>query len=176
MLDLVKKIITFYFENNRKPFLEDLDVWDNNLLMKQWSIFVTLYVNWLVRWSSWNIQKIEDNLVLELIENTIWALNDSRFDKIKETELEKLNIRVDEITNRGKPLSDWGITKIEPSKYGVLVIKTDYEKAAVILPNISWKLLTGSDFAPVLSKKLDDDFEDKNYIVYKIETNFESDL
>jgi hypothetical protein len=31
-----------------------------------------------------------------------------------------------------------------------LVIKTDYEKSATILPNISGVLITGEDFIPVL--------------------------
>lgn len=176
MLDLIKKIIDFYFENNKAPNLEDLDIKDNNLLMKTWSIFVTIYLDWIIKWSSGNIQKIEDNLVLELIKNTIWALNDSRFDKIEEKDKDKIKIRVDEIVSRWKPLNDWEILNIDPSKYWVLVIKTDYEKASIILPNISWKLITWSDFIPILSKKLWEDFDDKNYLVYKIETAFNSNL
>jgi len=170
MLDIVKQVIDFYFKTFSKPELNDIKVNNKELLKKTWSVFVTLYVNWLIRWSAWNIQKIKENLVLELIENTFEALNDKRFKKINLEEKKNLKIRIDEIVNRWKPLADWEIKKINPSKSGVFVIKTDYTKAWVILPNISARLITGSDFLPVLSKKLWEKFEDKNYIVYKIET------
>jgi len=176
MINIVKQIIDFYLKSWEKPRVEDLKVEDKSLFEKKWSIFVTLYVDDMIRWSKWNIKEIKDNVVLELIENTIWALKDSRFEKIDENNKDNIKIRIDEITNRWKPLADWEIKKIDPSKYGVLVIKTDYEKAWVILPNISWRLMTWEDFIPVLSKKLSEDFDDKNYIVYKIETKVESNL
>jgi len=176
MLDIVKQTIDFYYKNFSKPKLEDLDIKNKDLLEKSGSIFVTLYLNWMIVWSSWNIKEIEDNIALELIENTISAIEDSRFTKPSLTEKDKLKIRVDEIVNRWKPLNDWEIKKIDPSKAGVLVIKTDYEKSSVILPNISWTLLTWEDFIPVLSKKLWEEFIDKDYLVYKIETKVESNL
>jgi AMMECR1 domain-containing protein len=135
-----------------------------------------LYLDWLIIWSSWNIKEIEDNIVLELIYNTIWALKDSRFTTPIFKEKDNIKIRIDEITNRWRPLEDWEIKKIDPAKNWVLVIKTDYEKSATILPNISWKLLTWEDFIPVLSKKLDEEFVDTNYLVYKIETKIYSDI
>lgn len=176
MLDIVKQIIDFYYKNFNKPKVKDLEIKDKDLLNKSGSIFVTLYLDWIVKWSSWNIKEIEENIISELIENTVWALEDSRFTKPSLSEKDKLKIRVDEITNRGKPLADWEIKKIDPTKAWVLVIRTDYEKSAVILPNISWALLTWEDFIPALSKKLDEDFDDKNYLVYKIETKVESNL
>ena len=176
MLEIVKQIIDFYYKKDDTPKLEDLEIKDKNLLEKKWSIFVTLYLDWLIIWSSWNIKSIEDNIVLELIQNTIWALKDSRFTTPILKEKDNIKIRIDEITNRWKPLPDWEIKKIDPSKNWVLVIKTDYEKSATILPNISWKLLTWEDYISVLSKKLDEDFDDKNYLVYKIETKVYSDI
>ncbi len=176
MLDIVKQIINFYYKNFNKPKIEDLEIKDLELLKSTGSIFVTLYLNWFIKWSSWNIKEIEGNIISELIENTILALEDSRFIKASLSEKDKLKIRIDEITNRGKPLSDWEIKNIDPTKAWILVIKTDYDKSAVILPNISWNLLTWEDFEPVLSKKLDETFDDKNYLVYKIETKIESNL
>ena len=176
MLDIVKQVIDFYYKNFNKPKLEDLEIKDISLLEKSDSLFITLYLDWLIKWSSGNIKEIEDNIVLELIENTISAIEDSRFEKSNLTEKDKLKIRIDIISNRWKPLNNWEIKNIDPAKSGVLVIKTDYEKSAVILPNISWSLLTWEDFSPVLSKKLYEDFEDKNYLVYKIDTIVESNL
>ncbi len=170
MKNIVKQIIDFYYKNFTAPELKDLKIEDKNLLERKWSIFVTLFLDGLVIWSSWNIQPIEDNIVLELIKNTIEALNDSRFEKPKLQDKDKIEIRVDEIIDRWKPLPDWAIKTIDPTKNWLIVIKTDYEKLAVILPNISGTLISGEDFYPVLSKKLDEEFKDENYIVYKITT------
>ena len=176
MLDIVKQVIDFYYKNFNKPKIEDLEIKNKELLEDSWSIFVTLYLDWIIKWSSGNIKEIKENIVLELIENTVSALEDSRFVKASLSEKDNLKIRIDDITNRWKPLSDWDIKNIDPTKYWVLVIKSDYEKSAVILPNISWGLMTWEDFAWVLSKKLWEDFDDKNYLVYKIETKVESNL
>ncbi len=173
MLDLAKQIIDFYFKNLRTPKLDEIEIKDKSLLERKASIFVSLYVSQEIRWSSGNIKEIEENIVLELIENIINALNDPRFEKIKLEEKEKINIRIDEIIDRWKPLNDGEIKNIDPSKFGVLVIKADYEKSATILPNISGSLMTWEDFVGVLSKKLEEDFDDKNYLVYKIETKTE---
>ena len=176
MIDIVKQTLEFYFENSRAPEVEEIEISDSSLLERTWSTFVTLYISWIIKWSSGNIKEIEDNLVWEIISNTISALDDWRFTNLTIIDKDNIKIRVDEITNRWKPLNDWEIENIDPTKFWVLVIKTDYEKSATILPNISGSLMTWKDFAPVLSKKLDEDFEDKNYLVYKIETNISTNL
>ncbi len=176
MLDLVKQIIEFYFKNLRTPKLEELEIKQNWLLERKGSVFVTLYISWVVRGSSWNIKEIEENMVLELIQNTVQALQDSRFSKIKLDEKNEIKVRIDEISDRWRPLNDWEIKKIDPTKNGILLIKTNYEKACVILPNISGSLISWEDFIPVLGKKLGENFDDKNYLVYKIETDVVSDL
>jgi len=176
MLDIVIQIIDFYFKNNESPKVEDLNISDISFLEKRWSIFVTLYISGIIKGSSGNIKEIEKNIIEELIENTISALNDERFEKINIDNKDFLKIRIDEIVSRWKPISDNEIKNIDPLKSGILVIKTDYEKSATILPNISWKLITWEDFIPVLSNKLAEDFDAKNYIIYKIETQVYSNL
>jgi len=176
MLDIVKQIIDFYYKNFNKPKIEDLEIKNKELLEKSGSIFVTLYLNWIIVWSSWNIKEIKENIVEELIENTIGALEDERFKKPSLSEKDNLKIRIDEIVSRWKPLPDWEIIKIDPTKNWVLVIKTDYEKSATILPDISWNLITWKDFIWALWQKLGEEFDDKNYLVYKIETKVESNL
>jgi len=176
MLDIAKQTIEFYFRNFRAPKIEEIEVKESSLLERNGSVFVTLYISGIIKWSSGNIKEIEKNLVSEIIENTISALKDSRFEKINISEKDNIKIRVDEITNRWKPLNDWEIKNIEPLNFGVLVIKADYEKSATILPNISGTLMSGNDFIPVLWKKLNEEFDDKNYLVYKIETEVESNI
>jgi len=57
----------------------------------------------------------------------------------------------------------------------VIAIKRDYDKLAVILPNISPKILTGSDFIEILKNKLQEKkFDEKDYIIYSISTISES--
>lgn len=174
MIDIVKQIIKYYLENNKKtPTKNELIINDISLLEKKWNIFVTVYKNWNIVWNSWNIVELENDLVWELIQNTITSLNDPRFEKLTLDDLDKLKIRVDVINNR--ILLNKKIEDLNPVKSWILVIKKDYTKLSVILPNISPTLVSGGDFVKVISKKLDEEFKLENYIVYEIETEVFSD-
>jgi AMMECR1 domain-containing protein len=108
-------------------------------------------------------------LVNELIKNTIYALWDKRFPDLTLEDLGKIKIRIDIITNRIL-LNDRKISDLNPVKSWILVIKKDYNKLAVILPNISHTLTSGKDFENVLSRKLEEEFKTENYIIYEIQT------
>lgn len=171
MVEIVKQIIEFYYKNKKKPEAKDLNIWDIDLLNNKAPIFITLYKDWKIRWASWTITEQENNIINELIENTIQALtNDKRFDKIIKDESNKLQIRVDKIINR-KVIDSSNLEKINPIKNWVIVIKKDYSKLATILPNISSKIDSWNDYYSVLSKKLWETFKADDYIIYKIETN-----
>ena len=178
MLSIVQQTIDFYTKNFKTPKSTDLQIEDPSLLENNWSVFVTIYKNWEIRWSSWNIKEIKENLVEELIENTVTAISkDSRFKPVKLDEIKDLKLRVDKITNR-KVLQDNEIIQIDPTKYWILAIKKDYNSMAANLPNINPLLLTWEDLIPVLEAKFNTKkFEEKDYIIYKIETevfdNFE---
>ena len=171
MIQIVQQTIEFYLKYLKIPNLSDIKIEDKLLLEKKWSLFITIYKNWEIRWSAWNIKEIKSNIAEELIENTIKSISkDSRFSPIKLDELNSLKIRIDSIINR-KVLNNWELTKLDPVKSWILVIKKDYEKMAAILPNISPTLLTWDDFIPVLKEKLiEKEFDEKNYIMYEIET------
>lgn len=176
MIEIVKQIIDFYLRNWKEPTLVDLKIEDKTLLERQWNVFVTVYKNGEVRGSAWNVKELEQNLVLELLRNTLAAISkDSRFDPVSLSEVSELRVRVDEIVNR-TVLSAWEIKKLDPLKHWVLVIKKDYSKLAVILPNISWRLMNWEDFYWVLDKKLAEKFKEEDYIVYSIENNIYNDL
>lgn len=169
MLELVKQIIKYYIENNKKiPTKNELDIIDMNLLESKWNIFVTLYKNGNIVWNSWNIVEIENDLVNELIQNTVYALNDNRFPDLTIEEIPKISIRIDQIENR--VLLSKKIEDLNPVKTWILVIKKDYSKLSIILPNISPTISSWSDFIPVLSKKLDEEFKQENFIIFEIET------
>lgn len=171
MISIAKQTINYYLKNFRAPKLEELEIKDQKLLWRQWSVFVTIYQKWEIRWASGNIKEIKNTIAEEIIENTIWAISqDSRFKPIKLDEAKEIKIRIDNITSR-KVLQDGEIKSIEPMKSWILAIKKDYSQMAVILPNINPLLLSGEDLIPVLQKKFNTKkFIEKDYIIYKIET------
>ncbi len=178
MINLVKQIILYYFKNNKKPDVLDLNIEDKSLLEKKWTLFVTFYKSWEIRGSAWNIKEIKNNIVEELIENTIEALNDKRFEKIKASEIKDLKIRIDILDNKKRTIlkNNSELKELNPVKFWVIAIKKDYSKLAIILPNIDSKLFSWKDLEKTLAKKLEENFEFKNYIVYKIETDVITDF
>ena len=184
MLDIVKQTMEFYFQKMRIPKIEELNIKRKELTLTKWNCFVTLFINWEVRWASWNVSEIKNSIAEELIENTVNALIwDSRFEKVNIWELKKIKIRVDLITNRkilartDEQAKKWEqtISRIDPVKKWIFVIKKDYEKLAIILPNIDPKLITGKDYQWILSAKLWEIFDENKYIIYEIDTKVETD-
>ncbi len=184
MINIVKQTIDFYLTKMREPQVSELEINNTELLNARWSCFVTIFLNWEVRWASWNIKEIKNSIAEEIIANTIEAIsNDKRFSKLTTTESKDIKIRVDLITNRkvlartDEEAKAWKetISKIDPIKNWIIVIKKDYTNTATILPNIDSKLITGSDYRGILSAKLNEGFEENKYIIYEIETKVESD-
>lgn len=175
MKEIVEQTLKVYREKMREPTPEEITAKDSSLWEQKWNCFVTLYVDGEVRGSSGNIKEIEENLQTELIKNTLWALkDDKRFSPLKREELEKLQFRIDLITNR-EIIDIKTLKTLDPVKNGVIAIKRDYDKLAVILPNMSAKLLTGTDFIAVLQNKLSEKkIEDSWYIFYSIQTQVEA--
>lgn len=169
MLELAKQTIKYFLENNKIPKIEELEIKNEELLSKKWMIFVTLYKNWEIVWSSWNIVEIEKTLASEIISNTIEALNDKRFEKLKIEDLENIKIRIDIVKER-VVLDENTFKWINPVKNWIIAIKKDYNKLCVILPNISSSIFTSDDLLPVLSKKLWDEFNFSDFIVYSLDT------
>ncbi len=176
MIELVKQTLEFYLKYLKEPQLNELQITEQTLLSTRWSCFVTLYKNGEIRGSAGNVKEVEATMAQEIIRNVISAATqDSRFEKLKLDEVKDIKIRIDVITER-KILQEWKIALLDPVKSWVIAIKKEYDKLAVILPNISAKLLTGSDFPAFLEAKLWEAFDEKNYIVYEITTSVESDV
>lgn len=175
MKDILSQILSFYFRKMKEPTIDDITVSDNSLKESNGCCFVTLYLNGEVRWSAGNIKEIHPSLCEELIANTIQALTkDKRFSPLTLDESENIKFRIDKISNK-KIISEKELKALDPVKHGIIAIKRDYEKLACILPNMSAKLLTGSDFIPTLLNKLEEKkFNEKEYILYQIETEVES--
>ncbi len=173
MVELVKQIIKYYFENGKAPSVEDLENVPEDLLNRRANLFVTLYKSGEVTGSAWNIKELESTAIGELIVNTIIALKDDRFEKLSLDDLKKIQIRVDEITTR-QVLDEGKLLSLDPVKFWIIAIKKDREKMAVILPNISPLLLTWEDLIDSLWKKLKEKFEEKKYDIFAITTRQET--
>lgn len=170
MINIVKQTIEYYFKNKKEPEVQDIKITDSGLLKKRACLFVTVYRNWEVRWSAGNIKELENNIVSEIIKNTISAItNDERFPALKKEESKNLKLRLDIIEDR-KILKPWNIEKLDPVKTWIMAIKKDWENLAVILPNISPKLITWWDFIPVLKSKLGKKFKEEEYQLQEIFT------
>jgi len=184
MISIVKQTMEFYLQKMRAPLINELEISRSELTTTKWSCFVTLFLNWEIRGSAGNIKEIKNSIAEELIENTIEAMVwDSRFDKVTIWESKEIKIRVDLITNRkvlartDDEAKKWfeTISKIDPVKNWIIVIKKDYTNTATILPNIDPKLITWKDYNGILSAKLWEAFDENKYIIYQIETKVESD-
>lgn len=175
MIEVAEQTLEHYFTKFLAPTKDEVYPKDPSIKEKTGDIFITLYKKWEVRGSAGNIKEIEGSLVEEIITNTIEAAtSDGRFSKVTAEEKSEIKIRLDHVTNR-KIIDEKTLRTLDPVKNGVIAIKRDYEKLAVILPNMSPSLITGSDFLDVLGRKLEwEKINDKDFIIYQIETLVET--
>ena len=175
MISIAQATLSHYFTKFLAPSVGEILI-DEATQAKRGCCFVTLYKNGQVRGSAGNIKEIEKNLGEEIVKNTMQALvGDTRFGRVTGEEKGMISLRLDIITQR-KVIDQKTLKTLDPVKFWVIAIRRDYEKLAVILPNISAGLLSGEDFIPVLENKLTGEkFDEKNYIIYQIETEQETD-
>lgn len=173
MIKIVQDIIKFYLTNSREPALNELEIIDKSIFEKKWCVFVTIYKNWEIRGSAWNIKELEPSIAQELIKSTIDAISkDIRFKPLSLNESIDVKIRIDIIDEKRMLTQPGEIKSIDPVKFWIIAIKKDYEDLAIILPNINNTLLHWEDFIGILKAKLaDKDFKEDNYILYEIKTS-----
>ena len=173
MIEIVKQTIDFYTKYLKEPTAENIQAVDPTVFSKKGSCFVTLYKNGEIRGSAGNIKEIESSLWIELIKNTVAAISkDKRFTPLTLGEIKDIRIRVDIIEWRNI-LEEGKIFTLDPLSSWVIAIKKDYSKLAVVLPNISPKLMTGKDIVDMLEVKLDEKLVEADYILYDIKTKID---
>ena len=170
MIDIAQDVLKYYLTYQKAPATSDIEIQDETLLEQSGTIFITLYKKGNIIGSAGNIKEIKASVIHEITENTISACNDERFTKPKLDEIQDIQIRIDEISDRFV-LGEWELNNIDPTTHGVIVLQKDYSKMAVILPNIDPKLITGEDMIPVISAKLGQEkWSPSDSIIYKIDT------
>jgi len=169
MIDIATQTLNYYIQNWKIPTKDELEIKDISFKYIKWSVFITLYNSWEIIWSAWNIVDLENDIIYEIIHSTVEAFNDKRFDN-KKLNLKDIKIRLDHVKNRVSIWNNKSIKQVNPIKYGIIVIKKDYSKTRVILPNISTKLNSWDDLITYIWKKLDEVYNENDYINYIIET------
>ncbi len=170
MIDIATQTLDFYIKNDKIPSKSELNIKNTELKDWKWSVFITLYYAWEIIWSAWNIVELESDIINEIIQSTVSAYLDKRFDNKNLQDKSKIKIRLDHIKSRTSLWNDRKIEQLNPVKNWVLCIKKDYSKRRIILPNISPKLTSWNDFITYLSKKLDEKYDTENYMDYVLET------
>ena len=146
-IDTVKQKILNYSKELKQLSLEAVysklrDIKDNinqkySFLFKEFKdinlgCFVSFYINDNLRGCIGTIEPVFDNLILEIINNSISAaFKDPRFESISLKEYPYLKNKIDFIINIEK-IND--ISKLNPKEYGIIVKKGD--KKGVLLPDI----------------------------------------
>lgn len=155
-LKLARKTINNYILNNEK---------DNTKYPKKThnGVFVTIYEFNQLRGCIGTILPITNSIESEIIENAIEAAtNDPRFPKIKEDELDYLEIHVDILT---KPTIVKSIYELNPKKYGIICLTNT--KKGLLLPNIEG--IDEVEEQVKIALKKGNIQEDENYIIEKFE-------
>ncbi len=120
-----------YFIRNRKKLPLNKDI-DDELLNTKAGVFVSIHLNNRLRGCIGTIKSTKKNTAEEIIDNAISAgTRDYRFPKIKESELELLEYKVDVLLPPEYIKSE---DELDIKKYGVIV-SSGYKKG-LLLPNI----------------------------------------
>lgn len=182
LVQLAKYALEVYLKEKRILTLPELHLNEkvNLLLDTKDAIFVTLYTKGTVVASSGRIHPVKKNTVLELIDNALACLSDSRIANELDSleDFSSVSIRVDHLAGNTRKVIG-ALTEIDPLKHGLIFLSQKFETAAVLLPKISTVATTAEDLFYLVVKKaglepvgLDED----DYILYTFETEVTTDF
>jgi AmmeMemoRadiSam system protein A len=161
---LARKALNYYVINNNYMKIP-LDI-DNYLRENKAGVFVSIKKNGELRGCIGTILPCRNSIFEEIIYNAVSAgINDYRFDRIVEEELEHLIISVDILK---KPEKIFSIEELDVKRYGVIV-KNKF-KSGLLLPNLNGIDKPEEQIKIALDKagiKKDEDFEMKRFEVIR---------
>ena len=104
MFDIARKVLVSYLNEKKIPTLEELAVADHADSKTKHLVFVTLYKDGAIIGSSGRVHAKRENTILELIDNTLACLSDSRMANaiVTPADLDKIKIRVDIIRSEDR--------------------------------------------------------------------------
>ena len=130
LVNLAKKTIEKYILN--EEIIEVPENASNEITMNKAGVFVSIHKFGELRGCIGTFLPITNSIAQEVIRNAIAAsTEDPRFDKIKEDELEYLEINVDVLS---KPIKIKSIDELDAKKYGIIV-NSGY-KRGLLLPDL----------------------------------------
>lgn len=158
---LAKDTIYTYIKENKK--IEIPSNLKDELLKDRKGVFVSIHEKGNLRGCIGTYLPVHRCIAEEIIENAILAsTEDPRFSKIKEEELEDLDINVDVLTTPEYILS---IGELDPKKYGVIV--RNGFRSGLLLPDIEGVDTVEDQIA--IAKEKANIREDENVILKKFE-------
>lgn len=180
MHNIARKVVEIYLNEQKIPTIEELWLINNEHNSTKNISFVTLYKDGKVIASSGRINMKKANTLLELIENSLFCLKDSRFVWTIKNPLEIRNVkfRVDLVSNNQRKVVE-KISDIDISKQWLILISQSKWKLWVILPNIANLVWTPEDLFHLVCKKAwlePSELKEEDYILYSIESEQFSDF
>ena len=179
MQKAVRAIIQSILFEKKTPATEDIKKIITNLPEKAFPVFITLYDWEKIIGSSGKLFPTKESFIEELIENTEWALNDSRFATYKanpET-TRNLKYRVDTFENSNRRMlhhPDDLDAKVE----WMIIICRKQKKIGVVLPNMFPNTFSWEDVYHLLAKKIELNLQDIgkwDLIIYGLKTHIFQD-
>lgn len=157
---LARESLYFYFRHGGR--MKDITNLPNELLNEKHGVFVSLKKFGSLRGCIGTIAPTTNSVGEEIIKNAIEAaLNDPRFEPVKEDELEDIDISVDVLMDAVKASRE----ELDPKRYGVIVTK-GYRRG-LLLPDLEGVNTVEEQLSIACSKAGIDDNED--YEIEKFE-------
>jgi AmmeMemoRadiSam system protein A len=133
---------------------------------KRAGVFVTILKNKQLRGCIGTFTPTQKNIAQEIIHNAVHAATqDPRFSPVQIQELSLLKY---EVSILSQPVSIQSIKELDPQKYGIL-IKSDFGKSALLLPNLE-NIKTPEEQVAICLKKGSIDPEKEKIQIFKFKT------
>lgn len=177
---IARKVIVSYLNEKKIPTLEELGMADHADTKTKSLSFVTIYKDGAIVASSGRVHAKRENTLLELIDNTLACLSDTRMNNAIVTpgDIDKLKIRVDIIRNEDRRILQ-SYKDIDPKNEGYILLSQNLGKLSVLLPNITNIAGTTEELFDIVCKKAGlepSKLTSADYVLYGIRSTTHSEF